>query len=369
MVFRYLAVIVMLPFFTVQAFQVMPVPGSGGRRNILPAAVCFIRDGQVCRLSPDGSTVTVLTREESPVEDFDVSPVTGELVLVAGNSLILPENGGERKVLVEGAGLPLTLPGTDPLNDPSTIRERVASPRWSPDGASIAFVHNGLMLVSPSDGALSSLHPNGEIPPPGGSDCLVIHGVDTWSPDGSLLLVTCYGYPAQSVYDLAMGLKKVSGSLSVLREGVGGSGWSPRGDFLYIGYPGIGGTGSLCRLQPPEWSCSLIGQEVPAQSYFFYAYPFVASDGGVLVFIAGGTDPMSSDGSFTLYRINPDGTGASLLRLDSHTLTEALWAADGSGALLVRGDGNLVWIPAGDGPAVLLPVEGAHSLRWMPPGM
>jgi hypothetical protein len=368
-VFRYLAVMVMLPFFTAQAFQVMPVPGSGGRRNILPAAVCFIRDGQVCRLSPDGSTVTVLTREENPVEAFDVSPVTGELVLVAGNSLILPENGGDRTVLAEGAALPVPVPDADPLNDPSTIRERVASPRWSPDGASIAFVRNGLMLVSPSDGAVTSLHPNGEIPSAGGGESLVVHGIDSWSPDGSRLLVVCYDYPVQSAYHLAMGLKEVSGGLTILAEGVGGSGWSPLDGSLYIGYPGTGGTGSLCRIQPPEWNCSLIGQEVPARSYFFYAFPFVASDGGVLVFIAGGADPMSSDGSFTLYRLNPDGTGASLLRLDSHTLSEALWAPDGSGALLVRSDGNLVWIPAGDGPAVLLPVDGAHSPRWMPPGM
>jgi len=54
----------------------------------LPAPVYFLREGQVFRLSRDGETQQQITREAVAVESFDVSPVDGALVYVAGNALI-----------------------------------------------------------------------------------------------------------------------------------------------------------------------------------------------------------------------------------------------------------------------------------------
>ncbi|MFO7627573.1 MAG: hypothetical protein R6V62_09965 [Candidatus Fermentibacteraceae bacterium] len=349
-----------------QAFQAFSFPAPDAGRRILPSAACFLLDGQVHRLSRNGETLNRVTEEALPVEFFDVSPSTGDIVFVAGNSLVLLEAGGERRVLLEGEPLPPTGSGVAPFNDLARITGRIASPRYSPDGSTVAFIHNGLMTVNPLDGAVTVLHPNGD--PFSSSDCRVINGIDSWSPDGGLILVTCYDYPLESVYGVSTALKELGGSLTVLLEGQGNSAWSTDGQSLFIGFPTVGGQQSFCRLEAPDWNCTMIGEEVPARSYFFYGYPCVAQDGGVYVFIAGGADPMTTDGIYSLYRVDSRGEGPNIVRLDSYTLREALWAGNGSGVLLVKGDGGLVWVPANEGAASLLPVNSVSGLRWDPRG-
>jgi len=358
--------VMLISVSTLQALQAFSFPAPDAGRRILPSAVCFIMDGQVHRLARNGETLVRVTEEVFPVESFDVSSATGDIVFVAGNSLVLLEADGERRVLVEGEPLPPAGSGVAPFNDAARISGRITSPRWSPDGSTIAFVQNGLMSVDPVDGAVTVLHPNGD--PFAAGECRVISSVDSWSPDGTLILVTCYDYPLESVYGVSTALKTIDGSLSVLLEGVGNPAWNSDGKSLFIGFPTVGGQQSFCRLEAPEWRCALIGEEVPARSYFFYGYPGVAEDGSVYVFIAGGADPMTTDGIFSLYRVDSSGEGANIARLDSYTLREALWAGNASGVLLVRGDGGLVWVPANEGAASLLPVNGASALRWDPMG-
>lgn len=358
--------VVLVAVSILHAFQAFSFPAPDAGRSILPSAVCFLLDGQVHRLSRNGETLNRVTEEASPVESFDVSSSTGDIVFVTGNSLVLLEAGGERRVLVEGEPLPLPGSGTAPFNDTSRISGRIASPRWSPDGTTIAFIHNGLMAVNPADEAVTVLHPNGD--PHSSGECRVINGVDSWSPDGGLVLVTCYDYPLESVYSISMAIKELENNLIVLPEGVGNSAWSADGQSLFIGYPAVGGQQSFCRLDAPEWSCTMIGEEVPARSYYFYGYPCVAEDGSVFVFIAGGADPMTTDGICSLYRVDSRGEGATIVRLDSYTLREALWASNGTGVLLLKDDGGLVWVPANENAASLLPVSGASSLRWDPRG-
>lgn len=361
-----LFVVALASVSALHAFQAFSFPAPDAGRSILPSAVCFLLDGQVHRLSRNGETLNRVTEEASPVESFDVSPVTGDIVFVAGNSLVLLEADGERRVLVEGEPMLPMGSGVAPFNDVLRITGGIASPRWSPDGSTLAFIHNGLASVDPADGVVTVLHPNGD--PLSSGECRVISGVDSWSPDGGLVLVTCYDYPLDSVHSVFTALKEVGGSLTVLREGVGNSAWSADGQSLFMGFPSVGGQPSFCRLDAPEWNCTMIGEEVPARSYYFYGHPGVAQDGSVYIFIAGGPDPMTTDGVYSLYRVDSRGEGAIILRLESYTLREALWADNGSGVLLCRDDGALVWVPADEGAASLLPVSGASGLRWDPRG-
>ena len=348
------------------AQQVFSFPAPDAGRSILPSAVCFILDGQVHRLSRNGETLNRLTAEAFPVESFDVSPSTGDIVFVTGNSLVLLETDGERRVLVEGEPLPPAGGGVAPFNDTARITGGIASPRWSPDGSTVAFIHNGLMTLNPVDSAVTVVHPNGD--PFSSDECRVISRVDSWSPDGAMLLITCYDYPLESVYGVSTALKELGGSLTVLTEGVGTPAWSADGQSLFIGFPAVGGQQSFWRIDAPDWISTMIGEEVPARSYFFYGYPGVAQDGSIFVFIAGGADPMTTDGVYSLYRVDSRGQGANIVRLDSYTLREALWTGNGSGVLLVNGDGGLVWVPANESAASLLPVNGASLLRWDPRG-
>ncbi len=346
-----------LPGFT------LPVPGA----SFLPAPLFFIMDGQVYRLARDGFALSRVTDEPFPVESFDVSPVTGHVVLVAGNSLILLERNGERRVLLSGPELPPAETGVEPFNDRFRVAGRIATPRWSPDGGSIAFVHDGLIAMELPSGVVTTVHSNNQLPPPGENwDALVFRSVEEWSPDGERILVTTYNFPLTSLHHVSMGIKELSGhrGLFHVAESAVSFGWSGDGQELYLGNPDFGGQSSLCRLGPPDWSCLLLGEEVPARNYWFYSHPCVAHDGDVSVFVSMGQDPVSSQGWYTLYRVDHRGFGMTALREERFTVSDALWAPSGIGVLLVDDQQRLSWIPAGDGRIRNLPVSGASMLRW-----
>jgi len=82
------------------------------------------------------------------------------------------------------------------------------------------------------------------------------------------------------------------------------------------------------------------------------------------VFVSMGQDPVSSQGWYTLYRVDHRGFGMTALREERFTVSDALWAPSGIGVLLVDDQQRLSWIPAGDGRIRNLPVSGASMLRW-----
>ena len=105
---------VTLVFVTsLQAFQAFSFPAPAAGRSILPSAACFILDGQVHRLARNGETLTRVSGETLPVESFDVSPATGDIVLVEDPSYfvylgILQSHGVQaRGVRMEKDGLDL----------------------------------------------------------------------------------------------------------------------------------------------------------------------------------------------------------------------------------------------------------------------
>jgi len=336
----------------------------------LPAPVYFLQSGQVCSLNGYGLAVSQITNESISIESFDVSPTTGDIVFVAGNSLILQDGTGKRTVLIQGAELPPEESDIDAYNSPERIAGRIATPRWSPDGSSIAFIQNGLMLINPEDCSLLELHPNSQLPPPGENwDCTVFNSVESWSPDGERILVTAYSYPLSSIHRIYSAMKGLSGncSLYTLIEGNVTHGWSSDGQELYLGIPGVGGQESLCRFTPPEWQNTMIGESVPARSYWFYAFPHVTPDGDVMAFVAFGQSPETPQSDYSLYRINRWGAGMTSLRDEQFAVKEVLWPSDGSGALTVNSENGLDWIPAGVGAVLHFPVSGVEMLRWGPP--
>jgi len=346
------------------AFGLIPWP-----QGALPMPVYFLQNGQVCCLTGYGINVTRISEEASPVESFDVSSETGEIILVAGNSLILMDNHGGRRLLLEGEELPAVEDDIEACNDQMRITERIATPRWSPDGGSIAFIRNGLMVIDPVDCSIDELHPNGQLPPPGENwDCTVLNSVESWSPDGARILVTAYSYPAENPGCIFPAVKDVSGIgyLYCQQKGSYSHTWGSDGMELYLANPGTGGQESLNRLTPPDWQGTMIGESVPGRSYWFYSFPHVAADGDVMAFVAFGQNPVSPQSGSTLYRINRWGAGMTALRSEEFTVSEALWAADGSGVLILDDENGLRWVPAGDGSILTFAVSGLEMLRWGP---
>jgi hypothetical protein len=231
----------------------------------------------------------------------------------------------------------------------------------------IAFIKNGLMVIDPVDGSMDEIHRNGQLPPPGENwDCTVLNGVESWAPDGTAVLVTLYNYPIENLNCILPAVKELSGDcyLHIQTEGTVTHGWSSDGQELYFAKPGIGGQESLCRLTPPDWQSSMIGESVPGRSYWFYAFPHPAPDGDVLAFVAFGQNPVTPQSGYTLYRVNQWGAGMTPLRDEEFTVKEALWATDLSGALIVDSENGLAWVPAEAGPVLKFPVSGVEMLRW-----
>jgi hypothetical protein len=228
-------------------------------------------------------------------------------------------------------------------------------------------------VMTVSSGEVQTVHPNGFIPEQGeATDRLVIASVISWSPDGQHLLVMFYSYPLRSVYDQRVALKTLSGYLSTVWDGISCTfGWHGDSQVFYLGNPSFGGSEALSRCTVAQVRCTCIGQDVPARTAYFYAYPYVTNQDEVYVFMATSPDRGEPPRAFRLYRMGSGGGNISALRTDEHSIRAALWANDGRGVLIVTASASdeipadtLVWLPVDGSPAIRLPVTGSQMLRW-----
>jgi Tol biopolymer transport system component len=350
-------------------------PGADFR---LPAALVFLRDGQVWQLVPDATSLRQITAEAAPVTDLDVSPVDGALVYLTDNHLVhAAADGQHRRVLVAGPRLPPVDDDLAALNDKSHMGGRIAGPRWSPGGERIAYVQDGLNVMSLSSGQAETVFPNGRLPGKGeklSEDPLLFERVLAWSPDGSHLLVQVYRYPLASIYSRSAAIKTLAGGLAIVGDCFPCDYvWSADSQHVYVASPSQGGDAALQRYALSRNQATLLALYEPARKAFFYAYPHPFNQDELGYFLGVAPDSGELPETFRLYRGPAHGSGApTLLREERWSSIEtALWAADGSGVLIVTASPSgeieadaLLWLPVDDGPIISLPVTGARTLRW-----
>jgi hypothetical protein len=133
----------------------------------------------------------------------------------------------------------------------------------------------------------------------------------------------------------------------------------------------MGREDALGRYDMTRGQLRLIGQYVPARTAYFYAYPHSPHQDEVYFFMATAPDTGEVPDMFKMYKAGVEGYGMTALRTDEYAIQTALWARDGSGALIVTSSvsngieaGTLLWLAVDGGPAVPLPVTGARTLRW-----
>jgi Tol biopolymer transport system component len=334
---------------------------------VLPSPVYFIstQDEQLWRIASDGRTLTQLTREAAPVTGFDVFPGDGALVYVAGNQLIRADGqGGNRIVLLAGPAL------TGAEDD--FVARQIQNPRWSPDGAQIAFGLNGLNLIAAAGGQPQLIEASDPVPT---TRALArFYNPHAWSPDGTRIVVTVHFWQEGLIYaikDLA------SGTLLEIDSACCDPIWSRDGQSLYLfgsspeGYnpPGLwrvdAATGTAVTL--------LEGRSGDDPNVRLVANPFELPDGTLLFLLA--TQLPNADGVYewparfqlaSLPAGAPAGTAPTLVRPEASAYFTAAWASAGNGLVIREVDpstqpisGALTWLPADPAlPALSLPGDG-----------
>lgn len=351
---------------------------------VLPAPLYYIgrATGQVMRLEQDGVTISQITAEPALVADFDV--VGDWLAYTSDNSLItLNLASGERAVRVVGGSF-------DEEDYEASYRERISSPRLSPDGSQIVFAQNGIQTISLGvDNSVTHLLVNDTLPDFSDPNATIpegplrIFGGAEWSPDGQRLVVYFGYYPEAGnlgLYDFA------TGSFADLNDlpGVGlaptccAASWAADSQTLYIpsdvmiyGIPGLTRVDALARTVHPLVVHDFTIPDEPAQ-LFRSALP--QPDGSLLTFVGQAYGP-GENTPYALSRVTPDGAVAQLDEMGAanwlYLGREMLWSPDGSGIVLEETRYNSRWNEPGtlrwfytDGRLPLtLPITGS-ALRW-----
>lgn len=350
--------------------QPTAAPAEAG---VLPAPL-YVRTDEfaLVRLERDGKTITKLSNESTPVDQFVVSPADGSVLYVTGDRasrklVRVDAQGGQRAELLVG---------------------NLNSPAWTPDGSrySVAWADGpegaGVYTFDMSGGK-PALVVADKPRPKDGSQPGWGYAPLAWSPDGQRLLLTVvpdYG-PDLPGGDIAVVGYAVAGKDMQLTDLVRSGGdphlcleasWSADSRQVYCAnYGASGGKPALWRVdaataQPEVLISSKDGEQVDV----FNARQF----GEQLQAFVGRAKLGASSLIYRMQSLSAADGAAANLREEGYDTTAVLWSAwapDGQGAVLQAFEegklGNvLIWAPAAGGAPVDLKLHSFGVPAWGP---
>ena len=365
-----------LPFGAQQPFGETPAPET---TSLLPHTFYYLgRDStgllQVFRIEKDGKTMKQITFEPTVVGRYDVSQIDGNVAYVANNQLLLINaDGSGRRVLVDGG----------PANPDNPRENNISHLVFSPDGQTIAYVHNGLNLYNVTTGVSRLVLGKPVIDPVnGGMMQDAWYRPEKYSPDGAKLLITISvpytDATHDAIYDLATNavvrFNSADGSFFCCGE----EQWTPDSLSFYAASSTVGMFGSgLWKVDATTGNVStLIPGAAGGENFNLADEPYPAPDGQLYFFFANASSPngMIERAPLQLVRSAPDGvTGRTVLRPDTFELmNESLWAPD-AGFVIVAfaptrdiyggGRAEIVYL---DGSPNMILTEFAQHMKWGP---
>ncbi|MBI3158895.1 MAG: hypothetical protein HYZ26_04780 [Chloroflexi bacterium] len=334
----------------------LPTAAPTDPGGVLPHAVYFLSEAsgrsQVWRLERDSITLTRITDEAAPVEDFAVSPA-GEVAYLVQNQIYT--------VLADGTARALIVDGGPPAEtDRYFLFEKINRLAWSPDGLTLAYGRGGLNLYSILEGTSRLVLAN-EAHDTGG--LLIADRIffpESWSPDGGRLLVFLGFYEGGTfgVWDAA------AGSFTQFQSQYNAcchAAWSPDGRTVLVASPYIG------MIDPGLWRYDaatgaqnvLLPSQNPDGTLNFAGFPHEA--GGSLTYFFANT-PTFPDGNVPLIAVRApvgDVRAFAILRPETWLLDDVLWASDASLALGIQAAPGSGGSPLLFGTLLLIPMDGS----------
>ncbi|UYN90243.1 MAG: hypothetical protein KIT08_03155 [Anaerolineales bacterium] len=338
-----------------------PPPTEAPR--VLPHALYFLseREGSaaIWRLDADGVSLQQLTSESEPVDEYEVAG-DGTLVYRIQNR-IYRYNATGPQTLVDNAS-------ADAGEASFAYTDAVRAPRLTPNGATLAYAQGGVWLFDLASGNSLQILENiieiedGSITP------LELYAPVAWSPSGLQLLISVAGPDGSGlgVWDVRTeSFTRLQGEAVLCCQ----ASWTADSQSVLLASAALGLVEpGLWRFDASTGEATTLIETQAEDAYHFVGWPLQLPNGDLQYFYASAAEIHDADLPLYMVRSAADGAGGrSQMRDDAFSLREALWAPDGSLALVAQsaasGAGPIVLAYA-DGRPLLVLVDFGYELKW-----
>jgi hypothetical protein len=349
-----------------------PAPTAEPAAGPLPGPLYFLSaEGQIWRMERDGQTRRQLTFETQRVFDFAVSPGDGALAYVTGdgsqNTLVVLDHAGRVELISGPIDSPVFTPDGNLIAYQYFTRLDSSSPPAEPSA------QTGVWSIDRAGGQRTLIQASDPItdtnnPPDNARQYFPV----AFAPDGSRLLLGGY-YPVGEGGFVAF-KQLPDGEPVRASDGCCESAWSADGTAVLI----AGGTQiqdaylGLWRADPASGKTTALIDGAKTNGSPLITAPWVQPDGTLYAFAAISESPAFDRANpVQLQRVKPDGA-LEPLSAERFAVGEALWAANGSGAVVSTvaaspdgGYDKMLWVPSSGGASQALGTAGMR-LRWGP---
>ncbi|HUN21895.1 MAG TPA: hypothetical protein PK299_02035 [Anaerolineales bacterium] len=328
--------------------------------RILPAPLYLLsaNDGKIWRIETDAVSTTQVSQHTAPISEFDVSPVDDSLLFVSNNELRRSQPQSAESVL---------LASTQPVSFESAVYisnvpiNQFFAPLWNPNGIQIAFGFNGIKLMNAQTGTYADWLNN---------TAEQVYRPLAWSVDGKQLAVIAYPVNAGNLQPQVqvINVKDQPAKPVVLPTNSEQLVWF--GNQFVVALRQKGGALAELWISKAAEGGGYVLLESNSTPYHLLR-PLVLQNGTLNYFMADELDAQNRAlyQMMTINLLNPQQN--AVLRAERLPLMDALWARDGSGAVVslyspitgVTSAAEHHWLSVDNAPAVILPMVGS-ALRW-----
>jgi Tol biopolymer transport system component len=343
--------------------------------SLLPQAIYYLGSAgemaQIWRMDAGGINRVQITNEGNGIQDFAVSPADGSLAFVSDNRLYLVDASGQNRHLIADGST------VDPGIEDYVFHGTVNSPVFSPDGQTLAYAFDGLHLFDLA--TRKDEHELTNLGNPLLGEAYVFsreaYSPGPWSPDGSKLLIVMGYYEGSTL--AVMDLKAAQPFTRLRTNGPACCyfSWTKDSRAVLVANPTFStNMPGLWRYDAETGQETSLLQGLTGSGPMNYAgWPIQPAKGGLYFFYVNQGNFSPEVGiPLAMVRSEPDGSSLAPLRSEEFHIAEALWAPDGSLAVIVGRAGEGSWqvmLARSDRSPLQVLIEagkGIRNLTWGP---